>query len=123
MSKRKFDVYEKRISEKRREEVNGTKKAAVPSHIQVQRMFGKPNLLKKFELLDTRSYDELSIENLKEACESFFDMPPGTCDALLIERAQFCFLTEQITGKKLYMVRFVDADKSKERGQQSAPQA
>ena len=92
-------------------------------------MFGKPNHLKKFEPLDARefvnfsSFDELSIENLKEACESFFDMPPGTCDALLTERAQFCFLTEQITGKKLYMVHFVDADKSKEKGQQSAPQA
>ena len=50
-------------------------------------------------------------------------MPPGTCDVLLSERGPSCFLTEQITGKKFYMVRFIDADKNKARGQQSAPQA
>ena len=39
-------------------------------------------------------------------------MPHGTCDVLLTERGPSCFLiTEQITGKKFYMVRFIDAEK------------
>ena len=75
MSKRKFDAYEKKISERRRGEVNGKKKTVVPSHMEVQRMSGKPNHLKTFKPLNTRdfvnfsSYDEMSIENLKETCE------------------------------------------------------
>ena len=50
-------------------------------------------------------------------------MPLGTCDVLLTERGPSCSLTEDINGKQFYMVRFIDADKHQEKGQQSAPQA
>ena len=50
-------------------------------------------------------------------------MPPGTFDVVLTERGPPCFLTEQSTGENLYMVCFIDVDKSKDRGQQTAQQA
>ena len=77
-------------------------------------MTTEANHLKKFEPLDTRyfvefsSLDKLSIENIKEACEKYFDMPLGTCDVLLTDRGPSCFPNEQITGKKFYMVRFLE---------------
>ena len=89
----------------------------------------EPNHLKKFEPLDTRDFvefsssDELSIENIKEACKKYFDMPPGTCDVLLTDHGPSCFLTKQITGKKFYMCRFLEqpeAEKKRPKGQ-SAP--
>ena len=67
---------------------------------------------KKYEPLDTRDfvdfsqYDEITIENLKEACEKFYDAQRGSCDVLLSDRSPSCFLTEQIEGK-VFFVRFV----------------
>ena len=61
----------------------------VPSDILVQRMSSTASgRLKKYEPLDTRDfvpfsdYDELSIENIKDTCEQFYNAPQGTCDIL-----------------------------------------
>ena len=49
-------------------------------------------LLKKYEPLDTRDfvpfedYDELSIDNIKDACERFYNAPQNTCDILASDR-------------------------------------
>ena len=90
----------------------GSKK--VPSSIMVQRMSSQPTgRQKKYEPLDTRDfvdfsdYDEITIENLREACEKFYDAPRGSCDILLSDRGPSCFLDEQIEGKKVFFVRFV----------------
>ena len=62
--------------------------------------------LKKFELLDTRAfvpfgdYDELTIENIKEACEKYYQAPEGSCDILASDRGPYCTKLEQIKGKK-----------------------
>ena len=86
----------------------------VPSSIMVQRMSSQPTgRQKKYEPLDTRDfvdfsdYDEITIENVREACERFYDAPRGSCDILLSDRGPSCFLDEQIEGKKVFFVRFV----------------
>ena len=47
----------------------------------MQRMSSAPNRSNKYETVDTRDfvnftdYDELNIENIRDACEKFYDMP------------------------------------------------
>ena len=68
------------------------------------------NSKKKYEPVDTREfvdYKELFIENIKEACEKFFEAPRGSCDVLLTDRGPSCYLTDQI----VYYVWFVDPEK------------
>ena len=51
--------------------------------------------------------DELSIENIKEACEQFYNAPQGTCNILASDRGPSCTKIEQIKGKKVYFIRFL----------------
>ena len=113
-NKRKtWNDFHKEISKKRRGDTSTKKKGPSPQSIMVQRMSSEPNKSKKYEPLDTRDfvdftkYDELSIENVKDACEKFYEMPGGSCDVLLSDRGPSCYLTEQIAGKKFYLVRFL----------------
>ena len=74
-----WDALERLMSRKRAKGTSkekGSKK--VPSSIMVQRMSSQPTgRQKKYEPLDTRDfvdfsdYDEITIENLREACEKF----------------------------------------------------
>ena len=55
----------------------------VPNDILVHRMSSTSSgRLKKYEPLDTRDfvqfegYEELSVANIKEACEKFYNAPP-----------------------------------------------
>ena len=108
-----WDMYEKKCSEKRKGEPL-KKKSCSPCCIMVQRMGAEANRVKKFEPLDTRDFvdfsdfDEISIENIKSACETFYEMPKGSCDVLLSDRGPSCYLTEQIIGDKVYFIRFLD---------------
>ena len=61
----------------------------VPNDILLQRMSSTASgRLKKYEPLDTRdfasfeNYDELSVEKIKEACEKFYNAPPGLAISL-----------------------------------------
>lgn len=121
MKKRKlkesWDDFEKRVGQKRNgrgefEEKRGHGK--VPNDILVQRMASTPSgRLKKYEPLDTRDfvpfaeYEELSIETIKEACERFYKAPTGSCDVLASDRGPSCNKMEQIKGKKVYCIRFL----------------
>ena len=85
-----------------------------PSDILVQRMSSTASgRLKKYEPLDTRDfvpfgdYDELSIDNVKDACEQFYKAPQGSCDILASDRGASCTKNEQIKGKKVYFIRFL----------------
>ena len=68
--------------------------------------------LKKFEPLDTRDfvpfgeYDDLTIENIKEACEKYYQAPEGSCDILASDRGPSCTKLEQIKGKKGLLYSF-----------------
>ena len=77
-NKRKtWNDFHKEISKKRRGDTATKKKGPSPQSIMVQRMSSEPNESKKYEPLDTRDfvdftkYDELSIENVGDACEKF----------------------------------------------------
>ena len=65
----------------------------VPNDILVQRMSSAASgRLRKYEPLDTKDfvsfedYEELSVENIKEACEKFYNAPLGSCDILVSDR-------------------------------------
>jgi len=91
----------------------------VPNDILVQRMFSAASgRLKKYKPLDTRDfvpfedYEELSVENIKEACEKFYNAPPGSCDILASDRGPSCTKLEQI---KVYFIRFLQPNENAER--------
>ena len=71
---------------------------------------GRP---KTFEPLDTRDfvpfgdYDDLTIANIREACEKYYQAPEGSCDILAPVRGPSCTKLEQIKGKKVYFIRFL----------------
>lgn len=87
----------------------------VPTDILVQRMSTLASgRAKKYEPLDTRDfipfgnlYNELSIENIKSACEKLYFEPSGSCDVLASDRGPSCTSTGQIKGKKVFLVRFL----------------
>ena len=124
MTKRRkdsWDEYEKKMSNKR---VVGTSKPKKnPSCLTVQRMSSEPTgRAKKYEPMETRefvdftSYDEFSIDNVKEACEKHYDAPSGSCDILLGDRGPSCYMTEQILHKKVYFVRFINPQRQSKAG-------
>ena len=92
----------------------GASAQAVPTDILVQRMSSTASgRLKKFEPLDTRDfvpfgdYDDLTIANIKGACEKYYQAPEGSCDILASDRGPSCTKLEQIKGKKVYFIRFL----------------
>ena len=87
---------------------------AVPNDILVQRISSTASgRLKKFEPLDTREfvpfgdYDDLTIANIKEACEKYYHAPEGSCDILVSNMGPSRNKLEQIKGKKVYFIRFL----------------
>ena len=84
--------FEKRVGNKR----NNAKKPGVgkvPSDILVQRMASTASgRLEKYEPLNTRDFvpfeddEEFNLENIKEACERFYNAPAGSCDLLASDR-------------------------------------
>ena len=115
--KEKWEDFEARVGMKRSGAGEGKKGAsakAVPNDILVQRMSSTASgRLKKFEPLDTRDfvpfgdYDDLTMENIKEACEKYYQAPEGSCDILASDRGPSCTKLEQIKGKKVYFIRFL----------------
>ena len=94
----------------------------VPSDILVQRMASVASgRLKKYEPLAPRDlvpfedYEELSIDNIKDACERFYVAPPNTCDILASDRGPLCTKCEQIKGKKVFCIRFLPPESKNER--------
>ena len=82
--------------------------------ILVQRMSPTASgRLKKCELLDIRDfipfddYGELTLNNIKEACEKFYKAPEGSCDILASDRGPSCTKLEQLKGKKVFFIRFI----------------
>ena len=85
----------------------------------VQRMSENPcGRLKKFEPLEPRkfvpfsTFQTLSLENIKIACERHYAMPEGTCDVLASNQGPSCTRFDQMKGKKIYLIRFIQADQN-----------
>ena len=80
----------------------------------VQRMTSSPSgRLKKFEPLDTRdfvpfNFEELTLDNIKMACQTYYKAPMGSCDVLASDRGPSCTRIEQLKGKKIYYIRFLE---------------
>ena len=91
--KEKWEDFEARVGIKRS---GGGKKEthkAAPNDILVQCMSSTASgRLKKFEPVDNRDfvpfgdYDDLTIENIKEACEKYSQAPEGSCDIAACNR-------------------------------------
>ena len=120
-NKESWEEFEKRVGMKRTGSANA-KRAKVPEDLLVQRMSSLPiGKGKKFEPMDTKDfvpfkdYDELSIENIKEACEIFYNAPTGSCDILLSNQGPSCYKMEQIKGKKTYYIRFLPPNEISDR--------
>ena len=109
--KERWEDFEARVGIKRS---GGGKKEthkAAPNDILVQRMSSTASgRLKKFEPIDTRDfvpfgeYDDLSIENIKEACEKYYQAPEGSCDILASDRGLSFIKLEQIKGKRFTLL-------------------
>ena len=73
--KRTWQEFQKMVGEKRGKNSTTKAKSKCPSSIMVQRMSSAPNRSNKYEPLDTRDfvdstdYDELNIENIRDACK------------------------------------------------------
>ncbi|XP_078482962.1 LOW QUALITY PROTEIN: myosin heavy chain kinase D-like [Ciona intestinalis] len=113
-TKETWEDLEKRVCFKRKK--NQEKQTLVPDDIMVQRMTATPSgRLKKFEPLDTRdfvpfaSFQDLSIANIKLACEKYYNATSGSCDVLASDRGPSCTRLDQIKGKKVYFIRFLQA--------------
>ena len=112
--KESWEEFERRVGSKR----NNPKKPGVgkvPSDILVQRMSSTASgRLKKYEPLDTRDfvpfedYEELNLENIREACKRFYNAPAGSCDILASDRGPSCTKFEQIKGRKVFLIRFLE---------------
>ena len=120
-SKESWEEFEKRVGMKRTGLVN-VKRVKVPEDLLVQRMSSLPTGKgKKFEPMDTKDfvpfkdYDELSIKNIKEACEVFYNAPSGSCDILMSNQGLSCTKMEQIKGKKTYYIRFLPPNEISDR--------
>ena len=93
------EEYEEKCSVNRVDRNRANKKNnKTPSCITVQRMGCHPaGRQKKYEALDARdfvdfsNYDELSIDNIRLACETHYNAPAGSCDVLLTDKGHHVF--------------------------------
>ena len=100
--KETWGSFEKRVGVKQTGTTAKKVGMNVPNDILVQRM--SPNAsccLKKYEPFDTRDfillddYEELTLDNIKEACKKFYKAPEGSCDILASDRGPSCTKLEQ----------------------------
>ena len=106
-----WNQFEANLRNKKQKNANAK---AVPSDINVQRMSSiATGRLKKFHPVDTRdyvpfdTYDSITLKNIKEACERFYNSPRGSCDVLASDKGPSCTRDEQVQNKKVYFVRFL----------------
>ena len=119
--KESWEEFEKRVGNKR----NNAKKLGVGkvlSDILVQRMSSTASgRLKKYDPLDTRDfipfedYEKLNLENIKEARKVFYNAPAGSCDILASDRGPSCSKFEQIKGRKVFFIRFLEPKENADR--------
>lgn len=71
----------------------------------VQRMSetpcGRLKMFERRELVPFSTFHNLSLENIKIACERHYAMSEGTCDVLASNQGPSCTRFDQIKGKKL----------------------
>ena len=83
----------------------------------VQRMNPVPSgKLKKFDpaqprdFIDFTEYSKLTLKNVKDACEKFYNEDKGSCDILYDVTGPSCTADDQLAGMKVFRVRFLEPD-------------
>ena len=87
-------IKKKRLNNEAANSGKGNKRQKkVIDSIVVQRVNSQPTgTQKKFQPLDARdfvdfsSFDSLTLENIKGACEQFYQAPNGSCDVLYTDK-------------------------------------
>ena len=92
--KEKWEDFEARVGIKRSDGKKQGHKAAT-NDILVQRVSSTAS---GRDFVPFGDYDDLTIENIKEACEKFYQAPEGSCDILASDRGPSCSKLEQIKG-------------------------
>uniref|UniRef100_A0A7M5XB83 Uncharacterized protein n=1 Tax=Clytia hemisphaerica TaxID=252671 RepID=A0A7M5XB83_9CNID len=111
----KWLAYNKNVAKRKKgEDTKNGKKAQKLSSIIVHRMKPIPEgKLLKFEpqqprdFINFSNYQSLTLKNVKLACEQFYGEQPGSCDVLFSKEGPSCDLDEQIVGKKVILIRFI----------------
>ena len=60
-------------------------------------------------------YEELNLENIKEARERFYNAPAGSCDILASDRGPSCSKFEQIKSRKVFFILFLQPKENVDR--------
>ena len=112
-NKDQWKQFEQQVAAKR----TGTKNQShiVPEDLGVKRMSPIPSvIMKKYKPLDTRDFVpftgfyELSLENRKIVLERYYHLPKNSCDVFVSGKGPSCTRFEEIKGKKLFLVRFLE---------------
>eukprot|EP00111_Clytia_hemisphaerica_P008671 TCONS_00025364-protein len=114
-NREKWLAYNKNVAKRKKgEDTKNGKKAQKLSSIIVHRMKPIPEgKLLKFEpqqprdFINFSNYQGLTLKNVKLACEQFYGEQPGSCDVLFSKEGPSCDLDEQIVGKKVILIRFI----------------
>ena len=77
------------------------KKGSAPHEIVVQKLSSEPDSKQTYRPIQPREFvpfehEELTSTNLKSACVTHLNMPPGTCDVLVSNKGPSCTDTSQI---------------------------
>ena len=80
---------------------NRNKKGSAPHEIVVQKLSSEPDSKQTNRPIQPREFvpfehEELTSTNLKSACVTHLNMPPGTCDVLVSNKGPSCTDTSQI---------------------------
>lgn len=114
-NREKWMAYNRDVAKRKKgEEMKNGKKAQKLSSIIVHRMKPIPEgKLMKFEpqqprdFIDFSNYQSLTLKNVKSACEQFYGEQPGSCDVLYSKEGPICDSDEQIVGKKVILIKFI----------------
>jgi hypothetical protein len=81
------------------------KKGSAPHEIVVQKLSSEPDSKQTYRPIQPREFvpfghEELTLANLKSACVTHFNIPPGTCDVFVSNKRPSCTNISQIPNRK-----------------------
>ena len=104
-----WDGLNREMSEKRTKSGDAMsgrkKKGSAPTEIIVQRLASEADSKQTYRPVQPREFVEfpvvdLSLNNLKKACATHFNLPVGTCDILVSNKGPSCSNISQIPHRK-----------------------
>ena len=82
-----------------------SKEGSAPSEIIVQRLASEADSKQTYQPVQPREFvefpcEDLSLNNLKKACATHFNLPVSTCDILVSNKGPLCSNIAQIPHRK-----------------------